>query len=297
MAVALKQADFPEDIFPYESSTNWFSRMVNSFRSPTIRKQTMVHPCVIDGQQTLVHERGLKQNDPFSYRQVVNYARRYGYQIKEDQRADFIEGIKRVKNKGQANIMPIMVLGASLLTQNAFAKSAHKHNHHHDAEVTAQHELGGSYLDMNASFSDQNHLLSNLLTWINGHSSYSYNLDEMPKVKRASTKEIAQVAFGKELPKALDLNTFQIFGLYNFNEKAIYLHDSIDLDTEKGKAILLHELVHFLQYQHGEDKQVKCKNELESLAYLLEAKYLKDHNQHSGFNMNHVRKISQCRGA
>ena len=297
MSFALKQAEFPDVINPQYERKNWVNRIVDSLRSPTTRKQTMVHPCVIDGQQTLVYERGLQDKDPFSYRQVINYARRYGYQVKEDQRADFIEGIKRVKNKGQANIMPIMVLSASLFGQSAFAKSPDKHNHESSEETVSQLHLDDSYVDIGAPFNDQNELIGNLLNWINSHSSYAYTLDEMPMVKRASTKEIAQVAFGKELPKALDLNTLQIFGLYNFNEKAIYLHDSIDLETEKGKAILLHELVHFLQYEYGQDKEVKCKNELESLAYLLEAKYLKDHHQHAGFNMKHVRQISQCRGA
>lgn len=297
MSVAVKQIDFSEQVNPKQGLPNWFSRMVNTFRSPAAGKQTIVHPCVIDGEKTLVYERGLKQNEPFSYRQVVNYAERHGFKLKEDQRADFIEGIKRVRNKGQANIMPIMVLSASLLTQNAFAKASHKNSHEHKVNVTAQFQIDESYIDLNSAFSKHEQLIDNLLNWINSHSSYSYTADELPSVKWVSTKEMAEVAFGKQLPKALDLNTLQIFGLYNFNEKAIYLHESIDLDTEKGKAILLHELVHFLQYQHGQDKKANCKNELESLAYLLEAKYLKDHHQEYQFDMNHIRQISQCRTA
>ena len=87
----------------------------------------------------------------------------------------------------------------------------------------------------------------------------------------------------------------QIFGLYNFNEGNVYLLDSIDLGTNEGKAILLHELVHFLQYQTGLDDDAKCKNELESLAYVLEAKFLESHDHAHNISASHIDKVSQCR--
>ena len=274
------------------NSSGWVKKIVNSFRSPAIKKQTIVHPCVINNERTLVYEKGLKDNDPFSYRQVVNFANRNGFKLKEDQRSDFIEGIKRVKDRGRANIMPIMVLGASLLTQNAFAKSLETQPL---AEISAQIEVDTEFT-LGRSYSSQEQLIKNLLTWINGYTSYSYSSMEMPHIKRVSAREMAEVAFGKNLPKSLNLKTFQIYGLYNFKERMVYLHDSIDLETEKGKAILLHELVHFLQYEYGQDKEVNCKNELESLAYMLEAKYLYDHHEHADFDEEHIRKIGTCRG-
>ena len=75
------------------------------------------------------------------------------------------------------------------------------------------------------------------------------------------------------MSKAVNPDTPKINGLYNFNEKAVYILDSLDLETTEGKGILLHELVHYLQYQHGYDENVECKNELESLAYVLNARF------------------------
>ena len=67
------------------------------------------------------------------------------------------------------------------------------------------------------------------------------------------------------------------------------------MDTNEGKGILLHELVHYLQYQTGVDKDAKCKNELESLAYVLEAKFLESHDHKHNINASHISKVSECR--
>ena len=100
------------------------------------------------------------------------------------------------------------------------------------------------------------------------------------------------VAFGGSLPKAVNPDNLKIFGLYNFNEGAVYLLDSIDLNTDEGKGILLHELVHYLQYQTNMDDNVKCKNELESLAYVLEAKFLDPHDHKHNISVSHIQKVS-----
>lgn len=53
----------------------------------------MVHPCILDGKQTLIYERGLEKQDPQTFQYLSHYANQNGYVIKEDRRADFIEGI------------------------------------------------------------------------------------------------------------------------------------------------------------------------------------------------------------
>ena len=137
-------------------------------------------------------------------------------------------------------------------------------------------------------------LTAGLLGWINQHSSFEHNIDKMPDVVKVSALEMAHVAFGDDLPKAIDPEKLQIYGLYNFNEEAVYILDTLDLETEKGRGVLLHELVHFLQYQYDQDENVKCRNELESLAYILEAKYLQSHDHEHKISMSHINKVSQC---
>ena len=111
----------------------------------------------------------------------------------------------------------------------------------------------GFDLDLD-SFDTEGELAAGLLGWINSHSSFTYDIDNIPDIKKVSSTEIAEVAFGGELPKNINPDTLQIFGLYNFNDQVVYLLDSIALDTDEGKGILLHELVHYLQYQTGIDK-------------------------------------------
>jgi hypothetical protein len=260
------------------------------------KQQTMVHPCIIDGKHTLVYENGLEQKDPFAYEKIAGFAKAQGYQLKEDQRADFLEGIKRVKNRRRANVVSVMMLTAGLMSQTAQAKSSSGQDlvTHDDNDTTQTHVEAGFDLDLD-SYKTQDELVAGLLGWINSHSSFKYDVEKLPDIKKVTARQIAEVAFGGKLPKAVNPKNLQIFGLYNFNEKAVYLLDSIDLDTDEGKGILLHELVHYLQYQTGLDDNVKCKNELESLAYVLEAKFLESHDHKHNISAAHIQKVSQCR--
>jgi hypothetical protein len=259
------------------------------------KQQAMVHPCIIGGKHTLVYEHGLNQKDPHAFQKIVEFANTQGYQLKEDQRADFLEGVKRVKNRRHANVVSVMMLTAGLMSQTAQAKSSFSHDTHIDEDLTQTHIEPGFDIDFN-SFKSQEDLVAGLLGWINHHSSFEYDVETLPEIKKVSARQIAEVAFGGKLPKAVNPKNLQIFGLYNFNEKAVYLLDTIDLETDEGKGILLHELVHYLQYQTGQDDNVKCKNELESLAYVLEAKFLESHEHHDhNISQSHIDKVSECR--
>ncbi len=145
----------------------------------------MVHPCIIDGKHTLVYEKGLQQKNPFAFKKILEFANTQRYQLKEDQRADFLEGVKRVKNRRHANVVSIMMLTAGLMTQTAQAKSAfgHEFDHHHDNETTQtqiQHDFD---IDFD-SFHTEEELISGLLGWINHHSSFDYDIDTLPDVKK-----------------------------------------------------------------------------------------------------------------
>ena len=283
------------DIESQKNPPNWVDRIMHSM-STKKKQQAMVHPCIINGQHTLVYEHGLAEKDPSSYQQIVDFADAKGYQLKEDQRADFLEGVKRVNNRRRANVVSVMMLTAGLMSQTAQAKSDSDHNHgtHITSDMTHTHVQSGFDLDLD-SFNTEGELAAGLLSWINSHSSFNYDIENIPDIKKVSSKEIAEVAFGGELPKNINPDTLQIFGFYNFNDGAVYLLDTIDLESDEGKGILLHELVHYLQYQTGMDADAKCKNELESLAYVLEAKFLESHDHKHNISASHIDKVSQCR--
>ena len=59
--------------------------------------------------------------------------------------------------------------------------------------------------------------------------------------------------------------------------------------------MLIHELVHYLQYYHGIDKQVECMRELEPAAYAAQAEFLAQHDQEAPFNDMHVLLVSACK--
>ncbi len=153
--------------------------------------------------------------------------------------------------------------------------------------------LDGFDLDFD-EHSTKDEVVAGLLSWINNHSAFNHRIGDMPDIVKVSALDMAKVAFGKELPKAVDPDKLRIYGLYNFNERAVYILDSLDLTSEKGKGILLHELVHFLQYQYDLDENVQCKNELESLAYLLEAKYLQAHHYQHNISKKQINRVSRC---
>ncbi|MBT7951065.1 MAG: hypothetical protein HN764_05530 [Gammaproteobacteria bacterium] len=258
-------------------------------------KRFMVHPCLIDGQRTLVYERGLEQNNSAAYQALLHYAKQNEYQIREDKRADFLEGVKRVKDPARANIVTIMILTASIVSQSVAAGSP-------DIFLPANMDDGVEQLQIYphvdlelSSFSTTEQMLEGLLGWINEHTSFEFKAEQLPKLEIVNQQQIAEIAFGKSLPSNIDASSLNILGLYNMNVGTVYLLDSVDLDTETGRGVLLHELVHYLQYEEQFDKQADCKNELEALAYMLEAKYLTDHDINPGFTQQHIDKLSECR--
>mgnify|MGYP004126591527 CR=1 FL=1 len=101
---------------------SWVSRIM----SDEMQKQTMVHPCIINGQHILIHERGLQYKDPLGHQHILEFAKLNGFFVKEDQRSDFIEGIRRVKNMRRANVVTMMALTATMLSHNVSAKSANE---------------------------------------------------------------------------------------------------------------------------------------------------------------------------
>ena len=272
---------------------SWVSRVM----SDDMPKQTVVHPCIIDGQHTLVHERGLQIKDPIAYQHIREFAGKNGFSVKEDQRADFIEGIRRVKNTRRANVATIMTLTATLLSQTVAANTSDEIASSHSVQaphVSAHTDGLDDFSFELGTYSSQEEMISAMFTWINNHSSFDHDVNNMPDVIKVSAMQMAEVAFGGELPQAVDPEKLRIYGLYNFNEGAVYILDSLDLESENGKGILLHELVHFLQYQYDKDEDVKCKNELESLAYILEAKFLQSHDHEHNISMDHINRVSQC---
>ena len=116
-------------------------------------------------------------------------------------------------------------------------------------------------------------LLTSLLIWIAANSNLEHDGASLPRVVMASAEALHEMAFGENFPKAIRSGKYKVSGLYNDVENTIYLVDTTDLTTEGGKALLVHELVHYLQHTNGRTKEHELRV-LEPLAYVLEASWL-----------------------
>ncbi|MEE8321790.1 MAG: hypothetical protein V3R68_08125 [Gammaproteobacteria bacterium] len=231
----------------------------------------VVHPCVIDSKKTLVYEKNLQQTNPGAHAKLLSFATANNFSVKEDQRTK----AQAVVHDRRRMFLPMLVLGASLLFYNKQAMSAGFDSIF--SPSTYSNVSGAIYQEPDILDAKTSAEMTSLLHWISSHSAYSFKGDELPKIMRVSSSRMARVAFGGNLPSNYNESEFTIYGLYNYEEKAVYLLNSIDLNSEQGRIVLLHELVHFLQYQHGVDRQVDSVNALEPQAYQLEELYITEH--------------------
>lgn len=65
--------------------------------------------------------------------------------------------------------------------------------------------------------------------------------------------------------------------LYDPLANRIRISDDLDLESPVGRSYLLHELVHHLQFAHGQDAD-NCVGRLEAEAYRVQARYLREHD-------------------
>ncbi len=270
-------------------SFGWLDRLFFLNNKKFNKSDNVVHPCIINGQEAIVYKKGLRDRNPVFFAQLNQFAKENSIFLKEDQRDSF----QTVKNDRRRKVMPMMVLGASLLSQTvAAATKSHDHHHDHSHHYSIQEQIHEES-DYNAQ---QKQEINELLNWVYAEvKGVGVKMTgDMPEVKKVNSRQMFKIAFGKDMPRAMSQKNMQIFGLYNYKNKTVYLLDSIDLNTEKGKSILLHELVHYVQYENDHDEQVSCKNKLEHLAYNLEAKYLKQKGERVSFSSAHIKRVSQC---
>ena len=101
-------------------------------------------------------------------------------------------------------------------------------------------------------------LLLSLLLWINQNSTFDYDITQgVPKLVQADQMTLA--AFVVDDPATLteEKNTpsFQNFinqleAVYDPVRKTIMISSQIDLKSNYARSVIVHELVHFIQYQH-----------------------------------------------
>ncbi len=149
-------------------------------------------------------------------------------------------------------------------------------------------------------------LLVSLLLWISQHSSFEYNAEMgLPFVEQVTQVELAELYVGKgkkaqgfvsdadkdQVVKSLAMS---LEAVYAADKNTIYLGKKIDVESTYGRAVVVHELIHFLQKMHKHETKVACGNALEKDAYQIQAKYMKQNKLIPSFNEFTVLVRSLC---
>lgn len=142
-------------------------------------------------------------------------------------------------------------------------------------------------------------LLFTLLLWINQNTGMSYDIGNgLPSVHRVSQEALASERYGGRLSKSeTDHIKSEIAALYDPKQKRILVGDYVDSDSVLGRSALIHELVHFIQYEQGVASQAPCMQFLERDAYRVQAKYLKQNGRVPEFDEFTVAIRSMCADA
>mgnify|MGYP002862481764 CR=1 FL=1 len=124
------------------------------------------------------------------------------------------------------------------------------------------------------------------MIWISTVTGYP--VPEPPSIVFVETpRDLFRIANGCDLPdrsksdkkwcerydkKADEFGT--ILALYDPEKKTIILQKGWTSDTIPGRSILVHELVHHMQYMSGQISKFKCQGKIEKEAYDVQNKWL-----------------------
>ena len=111
-------------------------------------------------------------------------------------------------------------------------------------------------------------LLILLMSWIISSISYPPPLaSELPEVQFKTHVELRILICGNDI----QCEKRDFGGAYDYKNNVIYLRDNWDIKRKEHHGVLVHELVHFLQYKNN--KKFSCRAEMEREAYSLEEKW------------------------
>ena len=123
-------------------------------------------------------------------------------------------------------------------------------------------------------------LVITLMIWIGGQTGFL--IPEPPILSINTPTEIRQIMYQCDRLKYEDAYLYDTFCIDDLNPESIdviavydddagiiYLPTYFDMNNMAHKAILLHELIHHVQFKSGFYKKVRCRQMLEKQAYDL----------------------------
>ena len=117
------------------------------------------------------------------------------------------------------------------------------------------------------------HSVQSMVQWIVDNSRFEYHGDPYPKVTTETALTVCSEIYPDSEPHA-DCN---IAGYYDHEANHIVISDSVTeymVEDHFREVVLLHELVHFVQYYDGEYERAECKQALEIDAFDLQDQWI-----------------------
>jgi len=158
-------------------------------------------------------------------------------------------------------------------------------------------------------------LLAGLLLWITQNSSFEYEKEMgFPQVQQVTQMQLAKLYLGDDkaenkasfrqraqgyLSEAHKKDLYEdlaknLEAVYDSERNIIYLGKKVDVTSDYGHSVLVHELIHFLQKKHNQHALVECHNALEKDAYFIQEDFMKQHQLTPPFNRFTVLMRSMC---
>ena len=112
----------------------------------------------------------------------------------------------------------------------------------------------------------------NLIDFIEDNTLYEYEGWEYPEIVIQNQKAICNVVY---VPPRDECD---VAGYYNENNNTIYIRDEPTqhmVEDRFFEVVLVHELVHFLQWHDGTYDIVPCRKKLEEHAFEVQDKFVK----------------------
>ena len=115
-------------------------------------------------------------------------------------------------------------------------------------------------------------ILTALMIWLGANTPFDTNHD-IPKILFVTQAQMEEMFYtgSNKMPNTLH-------GLYDKESDTIILSDQWDRRKSWDMAILLHEMVHYLQDQNN--MKFRCTAEMEKDAWPIQQKYLKEKHNH-----------------
>jgi hypothetical protein len=126
-----------------------------------------------------------------------------------------------------------------------------------------------------AASASSNQIMLEMIDFITERSDYEYQGQPLPWIEIRTQDELCRAVYTPE--SYAKLTSCDVVGYYDNNLNTVFVSDDPgQYMVEEGffETVLVHELVHYLQYLNGYDKKVACMAEMEKDAYRLHAEYV-----------------------